>query len=218
MTTQHYVARVCIVALALTAFACRTHPPHVATTPAAVQPAAAAAAVPNLYDAERVVDEYISSGRYEADVATVVSEARAWLDTRAKTATKPAIVLDIDETSLSNWRAYRANDWARVLHGPCDVERGPCGIRAWQGMGQATALALAEAGADCFGAERTWRRCRNAMAVAPAPVPDDVHPRCDRCAVEPSEGLRVSLLADGYTFIQSEEFQQLRRRRFRGAA
>src|SRR4051812_24171240 len=130
MTTQHYVARVCIVALALTAFACRTHPPHVATTPAVVQPAAAAAAVPNLYDAERVVDEYISSGRYEADVATVVSEARAWLDTRAKTATKPAIVLDIDETSLSNCPAYRVNGWGRVLNGPCDLQQGPCGLRA----------------------------------------------------------------------------------------
>ena len=54
--------------------------------------------------------------------------------------TKPAIVLDIDETSLSNWPAYRANGWSRITGGPCDLERGPCGIRAWQATGASKAL------------------------------------------------------------------------------
>src|SRR5216683_8057805 len=66
-----------------------------------------AAAVPNLYEDQRQVDEYVSSGRYDGDVVKVAVAARAWLEERAKTAVKPAIVLDIDETSLSNWPAYR---------------------------------------------------------------------------------------------------------------
>jgi len=70
-----------------------------------------------------------------------ISEARAWLEQRAKTATRPAIVLDIDETSLSNWPAYKANGWGRVVNGPCDLQQGPCGLRAWQATAQSKALA-----------------------------------------------------------------------------
>src|SRR5215471_3610542 len=53
--------------------------------------------VPRLYDAQRGVERYITSGDYDRDFAHVVGEARAWLEQRAKTATRPAIVLDIDE-------------------------------------------------------------------------------------------------------------------------
>jgi predicted secreted acid phosphatase len=70
----------------------------------------------------------------------VVGEARAWMERRAPSATRPAIVLDIDETSLSNWPAYRVNGWGRVVNGPCDLEKGPCGLRAWQATGQSKAL------------------------------------------------------------------------------
>jgi acid phosphatase len=122
--------------------ACKTTPPSVTPpTPGFSQSAGAAATVPNLYDATRLVSEYIDSGRYEADLAKVVDQARSWLDQRAKTATKPAIVLDIDETSLSNWPAYRINGWGRVLNGPCDLQQGPCGLRAFQATGQSKAIA-----------------------------------------------------------------------------
>ncbi len=99
------------------------------------------ARVPNIYDAQRQVEKYVDSGRYDRDVAKVVSAARIWLDKRIKTATKPAIVLDIDETSLSNWPAMRINGWARITDGPCDLQKGPCGVRAWQAMAQAKAIA-----------------------------------------------------------------------------
>jgi predicted secreted acid phosphatase len=49
-------------------------------------------------------------------------------------------VLDIDETSLSNWPAYRVNGWARITTGSCDLEHGPCSIRAWQAMAASKAL------------------------------------------------------------------------------
>jgi len=97
--------------------------------------------VNNLFDAQRNVERYITSGEYDRDFAHVADEARTWLEQRAKTATRPAIVLDIDETSLSNWPAYKANGWGRVVNGPCDLQQGPCGLRAWQATAQSKALA-----------------------------------------------------------------------------
>ena len=96
--------------------------------------------LPNLYEVEQQVDTYIRSGGYDADVARVAGAAKTWLEESAKTSAKPAIVLDIDETSLSNWPAYRLNGWGRVVAGACDLNQGPCGLRAWQALGQSKAL------------------------------------------------------------------------------
>jgi acid phosphatase len=103
--------------------------------------AASSAPVGNLFDAQRQVEQYIVSGRYEADFAKVAREAQAYVERRATSATRPAIVLDIDETSLSNWPAYKANGWGRVVGGECNLDQGPCGIRAWQALGQSKAIA-----------------------------------------------------------------------------
>ena len=96
--------------------------------------------VPNLYDLQRNVERYIASGEYDSDVARVAGEARAYLERRSKEVARPAIVLDIDETSLSSWPAYKANGWGRVVNGPCNVDQGPCGLRAWQALAQSKAL------------------------------------------------------------------------------
>jgi acid phosphatase len=96
--------------------------------------------IPDLAETRKQVDEYIDSGRYDRDVAKVVAAARAWLEKRARTAVKPAIVLDIDETSLNNWPALRINSWTRINDGPCDLQKAPCGYRAWQAMAQAKAI------------------------------------------------------------------------------
>jgi predicted secreted acid phosphatase len=46
--------------------------------------------------------------------------------------TKPAIVLDIDETSLSSLPEALANDFGFIPDGPCDyLPKGPCGFDAW---------------------------------------------------------------------------------------
>ena len=132
------------------AFACfllvavaSTAPPVARATvsPRPGQAAVSAAAVQNLYDAQRLVEEYIKSGKYDEDVGKAVADARNWLEERAKTAVKPAIVLDIDETALSNWPAYRVNGWSRIVNGPCDLKQGPCGLREWQASGQSKAIA-----------------------------------------------------------------------------
>jgi hypothetical protein len=52
-------------------------------TPAATKTTGAAAGVPNLYEAQRLVEDYILNGRYDQDVANVVATARAWLEDRA---------------------------------------------------------------------------------------------------------------------------------------
>jgi acid phosphatase len=97
--------------------------------------------IPDLVETRRQVDEYVDSGRYDREVAKIVAAARLWLDRRSRTAVKPAIVLDIDETALSDWPALRINSWTRINDGPCDLKKGPCGIRAWQAMAQSQAIA-----------------------------------------------------------------------------
>src|SRR5262245_22458462 len=97
-------------------------------------------AVPNLFDTQQRIAAYIDAGRYAADCATVTAQARAYLDRRARQVPRPAAVFDIDETSLSNWPAYRANGWARLTSGECDLEKGPCGLRAWQAMAKSKAI------------------------------------------------------------------------------
>ena len=102
---------------------------------------AATRPIPSLYDTQARIARYISSGQYDQEFATVVARAQAYMERRSRAVSKPAIVLDIDETSLSNWPAYRMNGWARIPGGPCDLDHGPCGIRAWQAMAASKALA-----------------------------------------------------------------------------
>jgi acid phosphatase len=97
-------------------------------------------AVPSLFEAQKQVAAYVDSGRYETDCAAVAARARRWLEARAGKVKRPAAVFDIDETSLSNWPAYRANGWGRVTAGDCDLENGPCGLRAWQGLAKSRAI------------------------------------------------------------------------------
>src|SRR5436190_1613793 len=61
----------------------------------------------NLYIYKQALIQYHDSGQYQADIAQVVAQARAYLQQRLQQNNfgnrKPAIVLDIDETSLSNY-------------------------------------------------------------------------------------------------------------------
>jgi acid phosphatase len=69
---------------------------------------------------------------YNADIAAVVSDAGEWIDYRANKVTKAALVLDIDETSLSNWPNLLANNLGFIADGSCErLPKGPCGFKAW---------------------------------------------------------------------------------------
>jgi acid phosphatase len=95
------------------------------------------AVAPSLVEAKRQVSAYVDSGRYEADIAAVTEQARAYLESRVPRGGRLAIVVDVDETALSNLPSLRANDYGFIVPGPCDLPRGPCGLGAWIRMAQA---------------------------------------------------------------------------------
>ena len=94
--------------------------------------AAASSQPANVGDTKDAATEYYTSGRYEQDLSAVASDATAWVTGRAGQVTKPAVVFDIDETALSNWEVIKADDFGRVIQGPCtSLPEGPCGWRNW---------------------------------------------------------------------------------------
>lgn len=85
---------------------------------------------------------YACSGAYDRDVARVLAQATAYFQRRAGNVAKPAIVLDIDETALSNWPEIVANDLGYIPDGPCDaLPKGPCGWHAWIAAAKAEPIA-----------------------------------------------------------------------------
>jgi acid phosphatase len=69
---------------------------------------------------------------YPEDVAAVLADARAYVEQRASEVTNPALVLDIDETSLTNWPNLDVNDFGFIANGGCQIPPiSPCGFNAW---------------------------------------------------------------------------------------
>jgi acid phosphatase len=65
-------------------------------------------------------------------MAAVYAAAQAYVERRAGEVKNPAVVLDIDETTLSNWPNISADDFGFVSGGRCDdLPNGPCGFNAW---------------------------------------------------------------------------------------
>jgi acid phosphatase len=85
---------------------------------------------------------YYRCNSYDADVAHVLGDARRWVAARAVQVQRPAIVLDIDETSLLNWPRIFKDDFAYIPNGECDFDNpgDPCGDLDWQQSGLATAI------------------------------------------------------------------------------
>jgi acid phosphatase len=68
----------------------------------------------NLEAAKIAVRHYHDSGDYDRELAGVAARAQAWIETRAAhgaVGEKLAVVLDIDETALSNWPYMKAHDF-----------------------------------------------------------------------------------------------------------
>ena len=85
---------------------------------------------------------YYRCTRYDIDVALVLQEAQQWVAKRTAQLNKAAIVLDIDETSLSNWKRIYTDDFAYIQNGPCDFTKPheACGDIMWQRSEQAPAI------------------------------------------------------------------------------
>ena len=65
-------------------------------------------------------------------MAAIFAVAQDYVGRRAGEVKNPAVVLDIDETSLSNWPNIAANDLGFIGKGRCDdLPNGPCGFDAW---------------------------------------------------------------------------------------
>jgi acid phosphatase len=80
---------------------------------------------------------------YLKDMTAVLDGARDWIEKRVPQIEKPAVVFDIDETSLSNWAEIYHNHFAYAPTGPCDLAAAQklCGDRAWELSARAVALA-----------------------------------------------------------------------------
>jgi predicted secreted acid phosphatase len=96
---------------------------------------------PNVGEAKAAATGYHDSGDYARDLASVASAAGAWIAQRAPQVSRPALVLDIDDTALTNWEVIRADDFGRIIDGRCDaLPEGPCGWAAWDLLGKAPVI------------------------------------------------------------------------------
>jgi acid phosphatase len=79
--------------------------------------------------------------KYDVELVQKLTGARVWIERRAREVARPAIVLDIDETSLSNWEQIYRNDFAFIPGGSCDKDaESACGQRAWELSASAVAI------------------------------------------------------------------------------
>jgi hypothetical protein len=79
--------------------------------------------------------------RYDDELAATAAEARVWIERRAGEVTRPALVLDIDETSLSNWDEIWHNDFGYIPGGACELtSKEACGVHDWELSARAPAI------------------------------------------------------------------------------
>lgn len=110
----------------------------------------------NLGDLQTQLVGYHDYGGYQRDLEEIAAEAKAYIRERADKVSKPALVLDIDETSLSNWPKLLANQFAYFPTGTCDqLPKGPCGEVAWESSAKAEPI---QATLDLF-------KCAKAIGV-----------------------------------------------------
>jgi predicted secreted acid phosphatase len=87
----------------------------------------------NIDTSKRQLTEYHDDeGRYKKDIADIMKGATAQVLGRAREVRRPAVVLDIDETSLSNWDNIKADDYGFIEGGACTLQpKMACGFNDW---------------------------------------------------------------------------------------
>ncbi len=71
----------------------------------------------NLTTHKQVLIQYRESGAYERQIAVMAEDASRWIETRASRRApgeRLAVILDIDETALSNWPIFRRDDFGYI--------------------------------------------------------------------------------------------------------
>ena len=129
-----------VVSLTAALFACA--PTAVAEPPAPPSPIVPPPVQPaNIGDLKTEATQYYDSGSYLIDLQLAAWPAIPWINEEAARVDRPAVVFDIDETALPNWEAIKANDFGRVIGGPCNaLPQGPCGWQAWDLTAQSTVI------------------------------------------------------------------------------
>lgn len=84
--------------------------------------------VPNLADVKAQILEFHESGEWETQVDEISAQAQTRLDEELPSASRPAIVLDIDDTALSTFAVQRSlgfgwvpdewDEWVRTANAP----------------------------------------------------------------------------------------------------
>lgn len=114
----------------------------------------------NIYLLKQELKTYVDSGSYAQDIAAVCVDATKWIEQRAASA-KPgerlALILDVDETMLSNLPEIRRNDFGYL----------PASWSAWVRSGQAPGLA------PVLEVSRTARRLGVAVIILTGRVEGD---------------------------------------------
>jgi acid phosphatase len=182
------------------------------TVPTGSSPAASSGREPtNLSDAKAAVLAYVERGDYARDFEAAALEARAWIEERAA-ARRPgerlAVVLDIDETVLSNLPHMRAEDfgynprdwseWVEAAEAPALPA-----MRAVFEAARAAGVEVlfltgrkdpADRAATTINLRREGMGDHAALVLA---APDD--PR--RTALERKTAVRAAWVAEGWTLI-----------------
>jgi hypothetical protein len=115
--------------------------PAAAECPAVPEPQIPKAFTPLNIDAVKALLRTYHTYVYMTDIARAFAVARAYVERRVGEVEKPAVVLDIDETSLTNWQNLDLNDFGFIPNGTCTEEKGfSCGFTAWVGKGTAPAI------------------------------------------------------------------------------
>jgi acid phosphatase len=134
MMFSHFATALAAAAIVLAPAAVASPPaPPSPIVPPPVQPA-------NLGDLKADARGYYDSGGYLTDLQQAAWPAIPWINEEAPRVAKPAVVFDIDETSLSNYKALEANDFGRIITGPCDLPQGPCGLQTWDFLAESTVI------------------------------------------------------------------------------
>jgi acid phosphatase len=111
-----------LAAATVSAAECPTVPaPHIPQIPSPL----------NIDAVKKSLREY-HKDTYMKDMAAVFSIAQSYVARRAAEFKKPAVVLDIDETSLTNWENLDLDDFGFIKNGPCPERKGfACGFKSW---------------------------------------------------------------------------------------
>jgi predicted secreted acid phosphatase len=95
----------------------------------------------NVGDVGIAARAYHDSGAYQRDLTAVAGRAAAWIQEYAANSNRPALVLDIDETALSNWEIIKRDDFGRPIAGPADLaSAGPWGWAEWDQLAHDPAI------------------------------------------------------------------------------